>query len=152
MLAKVTELVNTGMSYGIHVVITTPNWLEVPLAMRDGLGLRLELKLHRRARQQCARHRGAAPARRRGARRPAGPRPDDGRRALPVRAAVRCSDIAVINARYPGVAAPPVRLLPHDLSPAAVAPLYPAPERVVIGQREEDLASVSRATSPTTRC
>ena len=45
LLAKVTELVNTGLSYGIHVVITTPNWLEVPLAMRDGLGLRLELKL-----------------------------------------------------------------------------------------------------------
>ena len=35
LLAKVTELVNTGMSYGIHVVITTPNWLEVPLAMRE---------------------------------------------------------------------------------------------------------------------
>ncbi|PRC54228.1 hypothetical protein C6A85_49820, partial [Mycobacterium sp. ITM-2017-0098] len=38
--------VNAGLSYGIHVVITTPNWLEVPLAMRDGLGLRLELRLH----------------------------------------------------------------------------------------------------------
>ncbi|PRC47863.1 type VII secretion protein EccC, partial [Mycobacterium sp. ITM-2017-0098] len=46
LLAKVTELVNAGLSYGIHVVITTPNWLEVPLAMRDGLGLRLELRLH----------------------------------------------------------------------------------------------------------
>src|SRR6185312_10835865 len=45
LLARVTELANTGLSYGIHVVITTPNWLEVPLAMRDGLGLRLELKL-----------------------------------------------------------------------------------------------------------
>lgn len=45
LLSKMTELVNTGMAYGIHVVITTPNWLEVPLAMRDGLGLRLELKL-----------------------------------------------------------------------------------------------------------
>src|SRR5262249_1876352 len=54
-------------------------------------------------------------------------------------------DIAVINARYPGVTAPPVRLLPDDLAPAVVAPLYPAAERVVIGQREEDLASVSVA-------
>jgi type VII secretion protein EccCb len=43
LLAKVTELVNVGLAYGIHVVITTPSWLEVPLAMRDGLGLRLEL-------------------------------------------------------------------------------------------------------------
>ncbi|WP_255396805.1 FtsK/SpoIIIE domain-containing protein, partial [Mycobacterium sp. E3305] len=46
LLAKVSELVNVGLAYGIHVVITTPSWLEVPLAMRDGLGLRLELKLH----------------------------------------------------------------------------------------------------------
>ena len=49
----------------------------------------------------------------------------------------------MINARYPGVTAPPVRLLSTNLSPAVVAPLYPAPERVVIGQREEDLAAVS---------
>lgn len=46
LLGKVTELVNNGLAYGIHVVITTPNWLEVPLNMRDGLGMRLELKLH----------------------------------------------------------------------------------------------------------
>ena len=46
LLAKVTELVNSGLSYGIHVIVTTPNWIEVPLTMRDGLGLRLELKLH----------------------------------------------------------------------------------------------------------
>ena len=46
LLAKVTELVNVGLAYGIHVIVTTPSWLEVPLAMRDGLGLRLELKLH----------------------------------------------------------------------------------------------------------
>ena len=38
LLGKVTELANSGLAYGIHVVITTPNWLEVPLAMRDGLG------------------------------------------------------------------------------------------------------------------
>ncbi|MGA9679469.1 MAG: FtsK/SpoIIIE domain-containing protein, partial [Mycobacterium sp.] len=46
LLAKVTELVNVGLAYGIHVLITTPSWLEVPLSMRDGLGLRLELRLH----------------------------------------------------------------------------------------------------------
>ena len=46
LLSKVTELVNVGLAYGIHVVVTTPSWLEVPLAMRDGLGMRLELKLH----------------------------------------------------------------------------------------------------------
>lgn len=142
LLAKVTELVNTGMAYGIHVVVTTPNWLEVPLAMRDGLGLRLELKLSD-PRDSNVRITGAL-------RRPAESVPaDQPGRGLTMGAEhflfaePDLADIAVINARHPGVTAPPVRLLPHELAPAAVAPLYPAPERVVIGQREEDLAPVS---------
>lgn len=142
LLAKVTELVNTGMSYGIHVIITTPNWLEVPLAMRDGLGLRLELKLAD-ARDSNVRITGAL-------RRPAEAVPaDQPGRGLTMAAEhflvaePSLRDIAVINARYPGVSAPPVRLLPLELAPAAVAPLYPALERVVVGQREEDLAAVS---------
>ena len=144
LLAKVTELVNTGMSYGIHVVVTTPNWLEVPLAMRDGLGLRLELKLPD-ARDSNVRVTGAL-------RRPAEAVPaDQPGRGLTMAAEhflfaqPSPADIAVINARHAGVSAPPVRLLPHDLAPSAIAPLYPAPERVVIGQREEDLAAVSVA-------
>ena len=58
-------------------------------------------------------------------------------------AAPPLDSIPAINAQLPGLAAPPVRLLPTDLSPDAFAPLYPAPERVVIGQREEDLAPVA---------
>ncbi|MCV7221063.1 type VII secretion protein EccCa [Mycolicibacterium elephantis] len=142
LLTKVTELVNTGMTYGIHVVVTTPNWLEVPLAMRDGLGLRLELKLSD-PRDSNVRITGAL-------RRPAESVPaDQPGRGLTMGAEhflfaePDLADIAVINARHPGVTAPPVRLLPHDLAPDVVAPLYPAPERVVIGQREEDLAPVS---------
>ncbi|EUA42964.1 ftsK/SpoIIIE family protein [Mycobacterium xenopi 3993] len=50
--------------------------------------------------------------------------------------------IAEINARYPGVSAPPVRLLPTNLPPSAVGEIYPGRERVVIGQREDDLAPV----------
>jgi DNA segregation ATPase FtsK/SpoIIIE, S-DNA-T family len=144
LLARVTELVNIGMSYGIHVIITTPNWLEVPLAMRDGLGLRLELKLAD-ARDSNVRVTGAL-------RRPAEAVPaDQPGRGLTMAAEhflfaePSLRDIAVINARYPGVAAPPVRLLPLQLAPSAVAPLYPAPEQVVVGQREEDLAAVSLA-------
>lgn len=116
LLAKVTELVNTGMSYGIHVIITTPNWLEVPLAMRDGLGLRLELKLAD-ARDSNVRITGAL-------RRPAEAVPaDQPGRGLTMAAEhflvaePSLRDIAVINARYPGVAAPPVRLLPLELVP-----------------------------------
>lgn len=142
LLARVTELVNTGLSYGIHVVVTTPNWIEVPLAMRDGLGLRLELRLHD-AHDSNVRVVGAL-------RRPAESVPADqpGRGltmaaehflfATPPRNAIR-----ELNARYRGTTAPPVRLLPTDLGPDVVAPLYLGRERIVIGQREEDLAPVA---------
>jgi ESX secretion system protein EccC len=142
LLAKVTELANSGMSYGIHVVITTPNWIEVPLAMRDGLGLRLELKLHD-SQDSNVRVVGAL-------RRPADSVPaDQPGRGLTMAAehflfaTPALEGIPAINAKYPDLSAPPVRLLPTDLSPEAIGPLYPAPDRVVIGQREEDLAPVA---------
>ncbi|OOK69775.1 ftsK/SpoIIIE family protein [Mycobacterium kansasii] len=120
LLAKVTELVNVGLAYGIHVIITTPSWLEVPLAMRDGLGLRLELKLHD-ARDSNVRVVGAL-------RRPADAVPaDQPGRGLTMAAEHflfaspaldgQPNPVAAINARYPGVAAPPVRLLPTNLAP-----------------------------------
>ena len=141
LLAKVTELVNIGLAYGIHVIITTPSWLEVPLAMRDGLGLRLELRLHD-ARDSNVRVVGAL-------RRPADAVPhDQPGRGLTMAAEhflfaqPELDQVAAINAHYPGMSAPPVRLLPDDLSPAAVGALHRGGERVVIGQREEDLAPV----------
>jgi DNA segregation ATPase FtsK/SpoIIIE, S-DNA-T family len=145
LLAKVTELVNVGLAYGIHVIITTSSWLEVPLAMRDGLGLRLELKLHD-ARDSNVRVVGAL-------RRPAEAVPDDQPgRGLTMAAEhflfaspaldAETNPVAAINGRHPGIAAPPVRLLPTNLTPDAVGALYRGPEQVVIGQREEDLAPV----------
>ena len=141
LLAKVTELVNVGLAYGIHVIVTTPSWLEVPLAMRDGLGLRLELKLHD-ARDSNVRVVGAL-------RRPADAVPhDQPGRGLTMAAEhflfaqPDVNQIPAINARYPGLAAPPVRLLPTNLAPAEVGALYRGRDRVVIGQREEDLAPV----------
>ncbi|CAN5190760.1 type VII secretion system ESX-3 FtsK/SpoIIIE family ATPase EccC3 [soil metagenome] len=141
LLAKVTELANTGLAYGIHVVVTTPNWLEVPLAMRDGLGLRLELRLPD-PRDSNIRVTGAL-------RRPAESVPtDQPGRGLTMGAeqflfaAPQLDRIAVINARHPGISAPPVRLLPTDLDPVAVAPLYRGPEQLVLGQREDDLTPV----------
>jgi type VII secretion protein EccCb len=109
--------------------------------MRDGLGLRLELKLHD-ARDSNVRVVGAL-------RRPADAVPHD----QPGRGLTMAAEhfliaypgldqIPAISARYPGMAAPPVRLLPTNLSPDAVGVLYPGPEQVVIGQREEDLAPV----------
>jgi DNA segregation ATPase FtsK/SpoIIIE, S-DNA-T family len=137
----VTELVNIGLAYGIHVVVTTPSWLEVPLAMRDGLGLRLELKLHD-ARDSNVRLVGAL-------HRPAEAVPaDQPGRGLTMAAehflfgAPELDQVAAINARHPGVTAPPVRLLPTNLAPAALGALYRGTDRIVVGQREEDLAAV----------
>ncbi|MBS9536167.1 type VII secretion protein EccCa [Mycobacterium sp. M1] len=141
LLAKVTELVNVGLAYGIHVVVTTPSWLEVPLAMRDGLGLRLELKLHDprdsnvRVAGALTRPAEAVPAN----------QPGRGLTMAAEHFLVAAPDLAQIpeiNAAYPGVSAPPVRLLPTNLAPEAVGLTYPGPERIVIGQREEDLAPV----------
>jgi|HubBroStandDraft_3_1064219.scaffolds.fasta_scaffold02357_3 S-DNA-T family DNA segregation ATPase FtsK/SpoIIIE len=141
LLAKVTELVNIGLAYGIHVVVTTPSWLEVPLAMRDGLGLRLELKLHD-ARDSNVRLVGAL-------HRPAEAVPaDQPGRGLTMAAehflfaAPELDQVAAINARHPGVTAPPVRLLPTNLAPAAVGAVYRGADRIIIGEREEDLAAV----------
>jgi DNA segregation ATPase FtsK/SpoIIIE, S-DNA-T family len=141
LLSKVTELVNVGLAYGIHVVVTTPSWLEVPLAMRDGLGLRLELKLHD-ARDSNVRVVGAL-------HRPADAVPaDQPGRGLTMGAehflfaAPELDQVAAINDRHPGIAAPPVRLLPNNLAPDAVGALYRGADRIVIGQREEDLAAV----------
>ncbi|CAN5137971.1 type VII secretion system ESX-3 FtsK/SpoIIIE family ATPase EccC3 [soil metagenome] len=142
LLATVTELVNVGLAYGIHVVITTPNWLEVPLAMRDGLGMRLELRLPD-GRDSNVRVVGAL-------HRPADSVPyDQPGRGLTTAAehflfaAPQLDQIAPINARHPAVSAPEVRLLPIDLDPAEVAPLYRGQESLVIGQREDDLAAVA---------
>lgn len=156
LLSKVTELVNAGLSYGIHVVMTTPNWIEVPLAMRDGLGLRLELRLHD---PQDSNVRTVDAVRRPAASVPtdqpgrgltmaaeqflfAAPRLDnvDSVEQLPE---ALSAAVDAINARHPGVTAPRVRLLPANLEPAQLGPLYPAPDTVVIGQREEDLSAAA---------
>ncbi|MBI3692244.1 MAG: type VII secretion protein EccCb, partial [Mycolicibacterium aromaticivorans] len=141
LLADVTELANTGLAHGIHVVITTPNWLEVPLAMRDGLGLRLELRLPD-PRDSNVRVTDSL-------RRPAESVPHD----QPGRGLTMAGEhflfaepdlarIPAINAAYPGLHAPAVRLLPADLEPQVVAPLHRGGERVVLGQREFDLGAV----------
>ncbi|MCV7174618.1 type VII secretion protein EccCa [Mycolicibacterium sphagni] len=142
LLAKVTELANAGLAYRIHVVVTTPNWLEVPLAMRDGLGLRLELRLPD-SRDSNVRVAGAL-------RRPAESVPyDQPGRGLTMAAEhflfakPELSQIQQLNARDPGQSAPRVRLLPTELAPAQIAPLYVGPEQVVIGQRERDLTPVA---------
>jgi len=42
---QVTNLAQTGLSYGVHVVITATRWAEIRPALKDMLGTRFELRL-----------------------------------------------------------------------------------------------------------
>ncbi len=44
--ADITELVASGLAYGVHVVIVANRWLEIRNKVRDNIGTRLELRLN----------------------------------------------------------------------------------------------------------
>lgn len=44
--AEVTELVATGLTYGVHVVLAANRWAEIRSKVRDNIGTRLELHLN----------------------------------------------------------------------------------------------------------
>ncbi|PRC58407.1 hypothetical protein C6A85_28655, partial [Mycobacterium sp. ITM-2017-0098] len=84
--------------------------------MRDGLGLRLELRLHD-AHDSNVRVAGAL---RRAAEGVPADQPGRGRTMAAEHflfARPALESISVLNARYPGQSAPPIRLLPTDLAP-----------------------------------
>ena len=85
LLSKVTELVNVGLAYGIHVVVTTPELARGAAGDAGRPRAAAGAQAARRARQQCPGGRRTAPSGRGRARRPAGSRFDHGRRAFPVR-------------------------------------------------------------------
>lgn len=45
LIDMVIECANVGLSYGIHIIVTTSNWLDVPMSMRDSIGIKWELRL-----------------------------------------------------------------------------------------------------------
>ncbi|ADG97223.1 cell division FtsK/SpoIIIE [Segniliparus rotundus DSM 44985] len=163
LLAEVSELANSGLAYGIHVLVTTANWIDVPLAMRDGLGLRLELRLtdprDSNVRDPEALRKPAefVPADQPGRGLTpsaehflfAAPRLDEEDTDAGLTAATAAS-VRLLNDRYPGVGAPRVRVLPASLDPADLEPVLPEPDLLVIGRREEDLApaAVDFAANP----
>ncbi|MGL6236516.1 MAG: type VII secretion protein EccCa [Segniliparus sp.] len=153
LLAEVSELATSGLAYGIHVLVTVSNWLDVPLAMRDGLGLRLELRLtdprdsNVRDPEALRKPAESVPADQPGRGITtaaehfliAAPRLDTADSAEGLTAAV-AEAVRELGARYPGLAAPRVRVLPASLEPASLEPVLPARDLVVVGLREEDLA------------
>lgn len=154
LLPQITDLTARGLAYGIHVIISTTSWLEVPLSMRESIGYRLELKLQDLA-DTNVRQPGAL-------RKPAEfvPADEPGRGltmqaehfrfALPRLDGVENDSnlpeaidytISVLNEQYPGMIAPNIRLLPSHVTAEEVNTDVPG-ESIVIGIREQDLAPV----------
>ena len=43
--ARITQLANRGLGYGLHVVVSASRWWDIRPALRDSLGTKLELKI-----------------------------------------------------------------------------------------------------------
>jgi S-DNA-T family DNA segregation ATPase FtsK/SpoIIIE len=43
---QITELVASGLTYGVHVIIAANRWVEIRAKVRDNIGTRLELRLN----------------------------------------------------------------------------------------------------------
>ncbi len=126
---ELEELAATGLSFGVHLVVAANRWAEIRPALLDNLGTRLELRLNDAIDSLVSRA-----GRRRAARRRPRPRPDDGRPALPDRAAAgrrarRATRAPATRsathrrarsaAHWSGPRAEPIRLLPRALDAGA---------------------------------
>lgn len=43
--ARITDIASRGLTYGVHVVVTSSRWMDLRMAIRDMLGTRVELRL-----------------------------------------------------------------------------------------------------------
>lgn len=144
-----TELINRGLSYGIHVVVTAARWMDLRPAVRDVFGTRLELRLgdpsdsalDRRVAMNVpdkAPGRGLTPQRLQFL--TALPR-IDGQADPDSLAEGLTAAVAQIRRAWTGPGAPPVRLLPAEL-PYTSLPVRGAGSGLPIGIAEADLAPV----------
>jgi S-DNA-T family DNA segregation ATPase FtsK/SpoIIIE len=146
---EVEELAATGLSFGIHVVVAANRWAEIRPALLDNLGTRLELRLHDAidslvSRQAASSLPADLPGR--------GLTTDaqhfqialprvDGVAADEGTAAALGSLVGEAAERWPGPAAPPIRLLPRVLDPSRLPPAS-AREGVPFGVEERGLDPV----------
>lgn len=147
---EITELAATGLTYGVHVVVTANRWSDVRAKLRDTIGARLELRLNDPADSemgkvaaqsllQASAGRGVI----KGGAQFQVALPSIERDGTTGRGAIdRC--ISAVRARWPGEAAPPLRLLPQvypqrDLPP----PEAHAPGEILIGIDEFQLDPVA---------
>ncbi|GAA1741475.1 type VII secretion protein EccCa [Luedemannella helvata] len=147
--SHLTEIVTRGLSFGVHVVVSAAQWMDLRPAVRDSFGTRLELRLgdpagsalDRRAAHNVPRK---APGRGITAEKlqflTALPRVD-GLNSEEDLAASLSSLATDVSKFWTGPGAPPVRLLPTTL-PYANLPVRAERSGVPIGIAELDLAPV----------
>jgi DNA segregation ATPase FtsK/SpoIIIE, S-DNA-T family len=137
MEEAVCAIATQGLSLGVHVVVTASRWADIRPALKDQLGTRIELCLGDPADSEMDRKR----ARLLGARPPGHGLTREG---LEFVLAVPCADgtdVAAVVARFPGRAAPAVRLLPSRVSYADV--VDESGGRIAVGLGEDDMRPVT---------
>ncbi|MFG1777692.1 type VII secretion protein EccCa [Micromonospora sp. NPDC049048] len=144
--ASVIDVANRGLAYGVHLVVAGSRWFDLRPAIRDAFGSRLELRLGDPSDSTIGRRAAAnvpvqAPGR--------GITPDAYQflSSRPQLNSAASADNAVseaaaaVRAAWPGRTAPPVRLLPREVTYAAVAGMSDRPG-LPIGLAEADLGPV----------
>ncbi|GAB3155755.1 type VII secretion protein EccC [Micromonospora sonneratiae] len=143
---KVIDLANRGLAYGVHLVVAGSRWFDLRPAIRDSFGSKLELRLGDPSDSAIGRRAAAnvptqAPGR--------GITPDSYQflTSRPQLNNATSADSAVseaaaaVRAAWSGRVAPPVRLLPGEVTYAEVAGMSDKPG-LPIGLAEADLGPV----------
>ncbi len=149
----ISVLAARGLSYGVHVVLCANRWGEIRPALKDMLGTRIELRLGDPADSEMDRKRAAhVPVGRPGRGLTADgkhlllalPRLDGGADPADLGQGVQDA-VAMLRGRWPGLAAPAVRMLPLDIPRAEVLAAAAGADTsglVPIGVDESSLAPV----------
>lgn len=121
---QLASLTAQGLSYGVHLLVTASRWAEIRPATKDLIGTRIELKLGDASDSEIGRAKAArVPENRpgRGMTRDGLhlliglPRIDGSSDTIDLGAGIS-SAVSTVASRYLGRSAPPVRMLPDDLS------------------------------------
>ncbi|MFF2599293.1 type VII secretion protein EccCa [Streptomyces californicus] len=125
VMDTVSALAARGLNYGVHLIVATSRWAEVPTALRDQLGTRFELRLgdsmdsmiNMRAAATIPKAPGRGMTETKHHFLTALPRVDGGDSAADLGAGV-ADAVARVSEHWQGPPAPPVRTLPAVLDPS----------------------------------
>ena len=131
----ITAIAAQGLSYGVHVIVTSARWPELRPALKDQLGTKIELRLGDPIDSELGRRFAATVP----TGRPGRGMTKDGHHSL---IAIGGSEVLeLIAQRNDAPPAPRVRLLPTMVGVDALADAEVATNRVPLGLRESDLGT-----------